>query len=79
MSSKVKSMHVYLYKSTKKPNSTLHKITNVHLTNQNEIITYIPNEGHNLQEHFVVMVKGGKTKDLSSVKYLENDEKTTEV
>jgi small subunit ribosomal protein S12 len=51
----------------------------VHLTNQNEIITYIPNEGHNLQEHFVVMVKGGKTKDLSSVKYLENDEKTTEV
>ncbi len=70
---------MYLYKSTKKPNSTLHKITNVHLTNQNEIITYIPNEGHNLQEHFVVMVKGGKTKDLSSVKYLENDEKTTEV
>jgi small subunit ribosomal protein S12 len=47
----------------------------MHLTNQNEIIAYIPSKGHNLQEHFVVMVKGGRIKDLSSVKYLENEKK----
>ncbi len=41
----------------------------MHLTNRNEIIAYIPSEGHNLQEHYVVMVRRGKVKDLPSVKY----------
>jgi small subunit ribosomal protein S12 len=41
----------------------------VHLTNRNEIIAYIPSEGHNLQEHSVVMVRGGRVKDLPGVKY----------
>jgi small subunit ribosomal protein S12 len=66
-------------RTPKKPNSTLHKITKMRLTNQNEIIAYIPSEGHNLEEHFVVMVKGGRIKDLSSVKYLENEKKKKEV
>jgi small subunit ribosomal protein S12 len=47
-------------RTPKKPNSILHKITKMCLTNQNEIIACIPSEGHNLQEHFVVMVKGGR-------------------
>ncbi len=46
-------------RTPKKPNSALRKITKVSLTNQTKIIAYIPGEGHNLQEHFVIMVRGG--------------------
>ena len=53
----------------KKPNSALRKVAKVRLTNQTEIIAYIPGEGHNLQEHSVVLVRGGKVKDLPGVKY----------
>ena len=53
----------------KKPNSALRKIARVRLTNGMEVTTYIPGEGHNLQEHSVVLVRGGKVKDLPSVKY----------
>ena len=53
----------------KKPNSALRKVCRVRLTNQMEITAYIPGEGHNLQEHSVVLVRGGRVKDLPSVKY----------
>jgi small subunit ribosomal protein S12 len=53
----------------KKPNSALRKIARVKLTNQMEVTAYIPGIGHNLQEHSVVLVRGGKVKDLPSVKY----------
>ena len=53
----------------KKPNSALRKIARVRLTNGQEVGTYIPGEGHNLQEHSVVLVRGGRVKDLPSVKY----------
>ena len=53
----------------KKPNSALRKVAKVRLTNGIEVICYIPGEGHNLQEHSVVLVKGGKVKDLPGVKY----------
>ncbi len=53
----------------KKPNSALRKVARVRLTNQMEITAYIPGEGHNLQEHSVVLVRGGRVKDLPSVKY----------
>jgi small subunit ribosomal protein S12 len=56
-------------RTPKKPNSALRKIAKVRLTNRNEIIAYIPSEGHNLQEHYVEMVRGGRVKDLSGVKY----------
>jgi small subunit ribosomal protein S12 len=56
-------------RTPKKPNSALRKIAKVRLTNRNEIITYIPSEGHNLQEHYVVMVRGLRVKDLPFVKY----------
>jgi len=56
-------------RTPKKINSALRKITKVRLTNRNEIIAYIPGEGHNLQEHPVVMVRGGRVKDLPGVKY----------
>nr|QIA60493.1 ribosomal protein S12 [Trichocolea tomentella] len=56
-------------RSPKKPNSALRKIAKVRLTNRNEIIAYIPGEGHNLQEHPVVMVRGGRVQDLPGVKY----------
>jgi len=52
--------------SPKKPNSALRKICRVRLTNGMEVTAYIPGEGHNLQEHSVVMIKGGRTKDLST-------------
>ena len=54
-------------RTPKKPNSALRKIAKVRLTNRNEIIAYIPGEGHNLQEHSVVMVRGGRAKDLPGV------------
>nr|QGP70643.1 ribosomal protein S12 [Tetraselmis sp. CCMP 881] len=56
-------------KKPKKPNSAFRKVAKVRLTNKNEIIAYIPGEGHNLQEHSVVIVRGGRVKDLPGVKY----------
>ena len=53
----------------KKPNSALRKIARVKLSNQMEVTAYIPGIGHNLQEHSVVLVRGGRVKDLPSVKY----------
>lgn len=53
----------------KKPNSALRKIARVRLTNGIEVTTYIPGEGHNLQEHSVVLIRGGRVKDLPGVRY----------
>jgi small subunit ribosomal protein S12 len=53
----------------KKPNSALRKIARVRLSNQMEVTAYIPGEGHNLQEHSVVLIRGGRVKDLPSVRY----------
>ncbi|MFH1759127.1 MAG: 30S ribosomal protein S12 [Patescibacteria group bacterium] len=53
----------------KKPNSALRKIARVRLTNGNEVTAYIPGEGHNLQEHSIVMIRGGRVKDLPGVRY----------
>jgi small subunit ribosomal protein S12 len=53
----------------KKPNSALRKVARVRLTNGYEITTYIPGVGHNLQEHSVVLVRGGRVKDLPGVRY----------
>lgn len=53
----------------KKPNSALRKIARVRLTNGMEVTAYIPGEGHNLQEHSIVLVRGGKVKDLPGVRY----------
>ena len=53
----------------KKPNSALRKVAKVRLTNQEEVISYIGGEGHNLQEHSVVLVRGGRVKDLPGVRY----------
>lgn len=53
----------------KKPNSALRKVAKVRLSNQFEVVTYIPGEGHNLQEHSIVMVRGGRVKDLPGVRY----------
>ena len=53
----------------KKPNSALRKITRVRLTNGIEVTAYIPGEGHTLQEHSVVLVRGGRVKDLPGVRY----------
>ena len=56
-------------KAPKKPNSAVRKLAKVRLSNGFEIIAYIPGEGHNLQEHSVVLLRGGRTKDLPGVKY----------
>ncbi|MBH64756.1 MAG: 30S ribosomal protein S12 [Alphaproteobacteria bacterium] len=53
----------------KKPNSALRKVARVRLTNGFEVLSYIPGEGHNLQEHSVVMIRGGRVKDLPGVRY----------
>ncbi|WP_461211376.1 30S ribosomal protein S12 [Desulfocurvus sp. DL9XJH121] len=53
----------------KKPNSALRKVARVRLTNGIEVTSYIPGEGHNLQEHSVVMIRGGRVKDLPGVRY----------
>ena len=53
----------------KKPNSALRKVARVRLTNQMEVSAYIPGEGHNLQEHSVVLIRGGRVKDLPGVRY----------
>ena len=55
--------------SPKKPNSALRKVARVKLTNGIEVTCYIPGEGHNLQEHSIVLVRGGRTKDLPGVRY----------
>lgn len=61
---------VRVYTTTpKKPNSALRKVARVRLTNQFEVTTYIPGVGHNLQEHSVVLVRGGRVKDLPGVRY----------
>jgi small subunit ribosomal protein S12 len=61
-------MRVYT-KTPKKPNSAIRKIAKIRLSNTREIIAYIPGEGHNLQEHSVVLVRGGRVKDLPGIKY----------
>ena len=53
----------------KKPNSALRKVARVRLTNRMEVTAYIPGEGHNLQEHSVVLIRGGRVKDLPGVRY----------
>lgn len=53
----------------KKPNSALRKVARVRLTNSEEVTAYIPGEGHNLQEHSIVLVRGGRVKDLPGVRY----------
>jgi small subunit ribosomal protein S12 len=61
---------VRVYTTTpKKPNSALRKVARVRLTNSYEITTYIPGIGHNLQEHSIVLVRGGRVKDLPGVRY----------
>jgi small subunit ribosomal protein S12 len=56
-------------RTPKKPNSAVRKVTKVRLTNGSEVIAYIPDEGHKLQEHSVVLVRGGRVKDLPGVRY----------
>ena len=59
-----------VYTSTpKKPNSALRKVARVRLTNKMEVTAYIPGEGHNLQEHSIVLIRGGRVKDLPGVRY----------
>ena len=59
-----------VYTSTpKKPNSALRKVARVRLSNGHEVTSYIPGEGHNLQEHSVVLIRGGRVKDLPGVRY----------
>lgn len=61
---------VRVYTTTpKKPNSALRKVARVRLTNGYEVTAYIPGEGHNLQEHSIVLVRGGRVKDLPGVRY----------
>ena len=61
---------VRVYTSTpKKPNSALRKVARVRLTNGIEVTSYIPGEGHNLQDHSIVLVRGGRVKDLPGVRY----------
>ena len=61
---------VRVYTTTpKKPNSALRKVARVRLSNGIEVTTYIPGEGHNLQEHSVVLIRGGRVKDLPGVRY----------
>jgi small subunit ribosomal protein S12 len=56
-------------RTPKKPNSALRKVARVRLTNQMEVTAYIPGIGHNLQEHSIVMIRGGRVKDLPGVRY----------
>ena len=61
---------VRVYTTTpKKPNSAMRKVARVRLTNQKEVNSYIPGEGHNLQEHSIVLIRGGRVKDLPGVRY----------
>src|SRR5436189_5119510 len=56
-------------RTPKKPNSALRKVAKVRLTNKVEVIAYIPGEGHNLQEHSIALIRGGRVKDLPGVRY----------
>lgn len=56
-------------RTPKKPNSALRKVTKLRLSNGKEVLAYIPGEGHNLQEHSVVLIRGGRTQDLPGLKY----------
>ena len=56
-------------RTPKKPNSALRKVAKVRLTTSREVISYIPGEGHNLQEHSVVLIRGGRVRDLPGVRY----------
>ena len=56
-------------RTPKKPNSAMRKVAKVRLTNGQEVIAYIPDEGHNLQEHSIVLVRGGRVRDLPGVRY----------
>jgi small subunit ribosomal protein S12 len=56
-------------RTPKKPNSAIRKVAKVRLTNGIEVIAYIPDEGHNLQEHSIVLIRGGRVKDLPGVRY----------
>lgn len=56
-------------KTPKKPNSAIRKVARVRLSNGTEVTAYIPGEGHNLQEHSIVMIRGGRVKDLPGVRY----------
>jgi small subunit ribosomal protein S12 len=60
---------VYIRRPPRKPNSALRKVAKVRLTNKVEVIAYIPGEGHNLQEHSIVLIRGGRVKDLPGVRY----------
>ncbi len=61
---------IRVYTTTpKKPNSALRKVAKVRLSNGREVVAYIPGEGHNLQEHSVVLVRGGRVRDLPGVRY----------
>ncbi|MFQ5669395.1 MAG: 30S ribosomal protein S12 [Acidobacteriota bacterium] len=61
---------IRVYTSTpKKPNSALRKVARVRLTNGTEVTTYVPGVGHNLQEHSIVLIRGGRVKDLPGVRY----------
>jgi small subunit ribosomal protein S12 len=59
----------FILQLLKKPNSALRKVAKVRLTNKIEVIAYIPGEGHNLQEHSIVLIRGGRVKDLPGVRY----------
>lgn len=61
-------LRVYTH-TPRKPNSALRKVARVRLTNQIEVTAYIPGEGHNLQEHSVVLIRGGRVRDLPGVRY----------
>ena len=66
----VRGVCTRVYTTTpKKPNSALRKVAKVRLTTGHEVICYIPGEGHNLQEHSVVLIQGGRVKDLPGVRY----------
>ncbi|GAB4302582.1 MAG: 30S ribosomal protein S12 [Myxococcota bacterium] len=66
----VRGVCTRVYTTTpKKPNSALRKVARVRLTNGMEVTSYIPGEGHNLQEHSVVLIRGGRVKDLPGVRY----------
>jgi len=65
----VESVPVYIQPRRKKPNSALRKVARVRLTTGIEVTAYIPGVGHNLQEHSVVLVRGGRVKDLPGVRY----------
>ncbi len=66
----VRGVCLKVYTTTpKKPNSALRKVARVKLSNGNEVIAYIPGEGHNLQEHSVIAIRGGRVKDLPGVRY----------